>query len=156
MGGEIKLESGPRRTAQRPLLQRVNASQWKWKTVISTSWKLQGEAITALEARAVILALKWRSRSVTQHGRRVLHVKDSAVALGAFVKHRSHARSLTYWMKRSASLQLAADFWPVLAHVRTHRNPADKPSRRVLPVRKLRNLWKGAKSRASQGGAGDC
>ena len=128
-GGDLRLEAGPAAIQGRPPLQAVDADQWHWRTVLQAVWE-QPEHINSLEARAYVLALKWRSRSSSKHGQTFLHLKDSQVCLGAFLKHRSPAYTLNFLTQRAAALELAADFQPLLCFVRSHRNPADKPSRR--------------------------
>ena len=68
-------------------------------------------------------------------GKRFLHLTDSKVTMGASMKHRSNARNLNYIVERSSALQLAASMTPVLAFVRSGRNPADLPSRKLLNLR---------------------
>ena len=128
-GGELRLEAGPVAVQGRPPFQGINAEQWSWQTVVQASWKLPGEHINSLEARAYVLALKWRSRSSQRHGSTFLHLTDSQVCLGSFLRHRSPAYTQNFLCLRAAALELAADFHPVLGWVRSHRNPADKPSR---------------------------
>ena len=97
----------------------------------------------ALETRAVLLTLQWRSRSVARLSRKFIHLSDSQSTLGCLTKHRSGACSLTYLVERSTPLQLASGMEPILAFVRTHVNPADQPSRQKMPVRKaLRSVPK--------------
>ena len=131
--GDIRLEAKPAAIQGRPPRQAVSVDQWHWRTVLQAVWE-QPEHINSLEARAYALALKWRSRSSSNHGQTFLHLKDSQVWLGAFLKHRSPAYTLNFLTQRAAALELAADFQPLLCFVRSHRNPADKPSRqRWLP-----------------------
>ena len=134
-GGLILCESGQSRMRSRPLAEKFDAKQWTWKPVISCKWSLPGEHINALESRALLLTLRWRARSVARFSKRFLHLTDSKVALGSFAKHRSNSRSYNYIVTRSAALQLAASMQPVLAFVRSARNPADLPSRRLLALR---------------------
>ena len=134
-GGAVLFESAPSRLTGRPLSEHFDAKQWKWKAVLSCAWKLDDEHINALEARALLLALRWRSRSVMRMGKRFLHLTDSKVTMGASMKHRSNARNLNYIVERSSALQLAASMTPVLAFVRSGRNPADLPSRKLLNLR---------------------
>jgi hypothetical protein len=99
----------------------------------------------ALETRAVVLALKWRARSVARMSKKFLHLADSQSALGSYARHRSSAYSLSYLIERGCALQLATGMEPIFAFVRTHQNPADKPSRMLLPLtssarRDFRNL----------------
>ena len=149
-GGLILQEVGQTRVARRPLAESFDAKQWKWKAVISCKWALQHEHINALEARALLLTLRWRSRSVARFSKRFLHLTDSKVALGSFAKHRSNSRNFNYLVTRSAALQLAASMQPVLGFVRSARNPAELPSRRLLDLRP-----KSTKAPRSVLGAGD-
>ena len=134
-GGVLCQESGQMRLRSKPLAQPVDARQWKWKNVLSCGWHVEGEHINALEARALLLALRWRSRSAARFSKRFLHLTDSKVALGSYAKHRSNSRNFNYIVTRSAALQLASSMVPVLAYVRTDRNPADLPSWKRLKLR---------------------
>jgi len=129
-GGEIRRDTGAENLAQRPALQGLDAGWWQWTSVIACKWKLDSEPIVALEARGFLLSLKWRFRKVTHLNKRVLHLMDSQSCIGAFVKHRSKASSMNFLCKRAAALELASCSQVILAFVRTHRNPADEPSRR--------------------------
>jgi hypothetical protein len=100
----------------------------------------EGDHINALESRALLLSLRWRTRSAARFSKRFLHLTDSGVALGSFMKHRTNSRNFNYIVSRSAALQLAASVTPVLAYVRTDRNPADLPSRKFLVFRPRRVL----------------
>ena len=99
----------------------------------------------ALETRAINLTLLWRTRSVARLSKKFLHLSDSQSALGCMSKHRSGAASLTYLVERAAALQLAGNVEPIFGFVRTHINPADRPSRTKIPVRKVEktsSAWK--------------
>ena len=129
-GGEIWLDMGADTLSQRPILQGLDAGLWSWKTAISSSWKLCSEPISALEGRGFVLALKWRTRKVAHLNKLVIHLLDSQSCIGAFVKHRSRAHSMNFLCKRAAALELASCSQSILAFCRSHRNPADEPSRR--------------------------
>ena len=129
-GGELRLESGPAACEARPALQSVDAEQWQWQTVLQATWQLD-EHINTLEARSYVLMLKWRSRDASRHNHSFLHLKDSQVSIGAFLKHRSPSFVLNFLTQRAAALELACNFQPFMAFVRTHRNPADRHSRQV-------------------------
>ena len=133
-GNELRLENGPMRVDEKPSWQAVRASQWRWKPVISCAWQIEGDSMPALETRAVVLALKWRARSVARMSKKFLHLADSQSALGSYARHRSSAYSLNYLVERSCAIQVAACMEPIFAFVRTHQNPADKPSRMLLPL----------------------
>ena len=116
-GGKLAQESGPSRLRTKPSCQSVDARQWNWKIVLSCAWEVEGDHINSLECRALLLALRWRSRAMTRLGKHFLHLVDSKVALGAFTKHRSNSRAFNYLVTRSAALQLASGMTPILAHV---------------------------------------
>ena len=135
-GGEIRLENGPESLAERPKLQALDPGWWNWRTVISCAWQLQSEPIAALEGRGHILAMKWRCRSVKHLNKRVVHLLDSQTCVGAFVKHRSKSSTMSFLCRRASALELAGSLQMVLAYCRSHRNPADEPSRRQQSLRK--------------------
>ena len=143
-GGEIRQASGPEGLAQRPVLQALDAGWWNWQSVISCQWHCVGEATAALEARGHILALRWRFRSVVNLNKRIIHLLDSQTCVGAFVKHRPRAVSLNFLCKRAAALEFASCCQVIIGYCRSHRNPADEPSRRLLSSRKPREAAAGA------------
>ena len=128
-GTELHALLGPTgcRTAAR---QSLDASFWKWKTIIAARWR-RAEHINVLEARAHLALVKWRARSQKQHCSRFLHLTDSAVVMAAMAKGRTSSRRLQGAVRQTAAYTLAAHVQPVIAHVRSHRNPADKPSRQL-------------------------
>ncbi len=107
------------------------------RTIISTRWTKSGEHINTLEGRAPMLLLKWRCRSAARMNRKFVHPIDDASVLGAFVKGRSSSLRLKYVIRRAQSLTLAGSLWPLVAYVRSHRNPVDHLSRR-FPERSKR------------------
>ena len=115
----------------KPPLQAVDAAQWRRTKILQTEWQIE-EHINTLEARAYILMLKWRSRDTQQHACKVFHLGDSQVSIGAFLKHRSPSFVLNFLTQRAAALELAGNFQPFTCFVRTHRNPADKASQKLV------------------------
>ena len=111
--------------------QGIDSRMWKWKTVIANTWQREGEHINQLEARAYVLALRWRLRSIGGVGCRFLHAVDSLVTMGAMVKGRSSSHRLRHIVLRGNALLLAGHLHPSLIYVRSHENPADAPSRVV-------------------------
>jgi hypothetical protein len=107
---------------------------WHWKTVIAYRFKhLHGpEHINALELRAFLSMLKWRTSQAEQHHSRILHLLDSQVALSALAKGRSSSLKLSVILRQCAALQLCADVVVFGAYVATQDNPADAPSRGFL------------------------
>ena len=125
---------------RKPGWQPIDGKLWHWKHVVAAPWKHKGESINALEARAYLLALMWRSRACCNFNTRFLQLVDSQTTLGAATKHRSKSTSFKYVVPRCSAIILAFKFQPMLAYVRSKRNPADKPSRLRL------RIWKPAKS----------
>ena len=75
-------------------------------------------------------------------------------AFGAMVKHRSPSPALHYLVRRVAAIEMAADLAPILGYVTSHRNPADKPSRQMIPKQKFakhHHYCSGKASRAKTG-----
>ena len=149
-GGVVLLEAGQSRLSRKPVVGKFDAKQWHWRNVLSCKWNLQDEHINALEARALLLTLRWRARSAARFSKKFLHLTDSQVALGSFCKQRSNARSFNYIVTRSAALQLAGSMFPVMAYVRSSRNPAVLPSRQLLALRP-----QGSRAQRRQPGAVD-
>ena len=85
-----------------------------------------------LEARAVLLTLKWRLRKVANHNVRFLHLIDSAVVLSCLGKGRSSSRRLRPVLQQIGAMTVAGQLLPIYVHVRSGRNPADRPSRMVV------------------------
>ena len=93
------------------------------------SWKRRGSHINELEAVAVLLQVKAKSRSQNNFASAYLHLVDSQVSIGVFTKKRSSSRVVQRVIRRANALCLAALLQPVLIYVRSELNPADAPSR---------------------------
>ena len=102
--------------------------------LVSAQWhpKLAGEHINKLELRSLLTALRWRARRRKHHRRRVLHLVDSQVGMGAVNKARSPSRDLHVIVDKINATVLASGLRLVLAHVASAKNPADAPSRRAF------------------------
>ena len=112
-------------------LQTFFPQWWKWRTVIAKKWQ-RPEHINALELRAILTAVKWRTSRPTAIYTRALYLVDSQVALGALQKGRSPSPHLLPIIKRINALCLCASHTMLLGYVRTDLNPADRPSRAKL------------------------
>ena len=93
------------------------------------SWKRQGSHINELEAIAILLQLKAKSRSQKNFASVYLHLVDSQVSIAVLTKKRSSSRVLQRVIRRANALCLAAHLHPVFIYVRSELNPADAPSR---------------------------
>ena len=88
----------------------------------------KSEHINELEIRVAFVDLKRRTR--TRLGTRHLVLLDSFVGLGVLSKKRSSSHQLQRVVAKYEVLELASFSRPFYAYVRSHQNPADKPSRR--------------------------
>jgi len=131
---EIRLENEPMQVDEKTSWQAVRASRWICKLFISCAWRVEGDSMPALNIGAVVLALKWRTRSVVRLGKKFLYLADFQSALGSYARHRSLAYSLNYLIDRDCALKLTTRMELTFAFDRTHLNPADKPSRMLLPL----------------------
>ncbi len=110
--------------------QAVRSDFWSWRECVSTEWSTAGEHINCLEARAYVLALRWRLRSAKNVYTKFMHLVDSQVVQSAMAEGRSHSRRLGPIVRKAAALRLGGCCYPILMYVRTRDNPADRPSRR--------------------------
>jgi len=108
----------------------IDAGEWQWRDVISTRWTLAGEHINVYETRALLLALRWRMRDAQQIRTRFLHLVDSQVALGICANGRTSSWRLRRALSKVNAILLASHSSMALGYVRSHQNPADRPSRR--------------------------
>ena len=128
-GCDVRLDLGTLYRADAFPRTTINPARWKW--AVAHAYPFFGnEHINVLELRALLMAFEWRSRRAANNDQRALHLCDSQVALAVAIKGRSSSRRLNFFLKRFASLQLAAGLWPMLAWVESHLNPADEPSPR--------------------------
>lgn len=91
-----------------------------------------------LELNGALLLLRWASRVVRFHGKRLLILLDAKSVLGALQKGRSSSRALGRLLQRVAAHVLACDFAPRYLYVPTEDMPADAPSKgvRARPTRR--------------------
>ena len=131
-GGELKHPMGPAaiKVAE---IQAIDPGMWRWKSVISTAWAHQ-DHINVLEARSLGLTLRWRARTAGNIGTRFIHLLDSLVTMSSAAKGRSSSTGLRGVILRNCAYVLTAGFRPIYVYVRTHKNPADAPSRRAARI----------------------
>jgi len=135
-GGDVKF-LGQHVASKMVMPRSINPHEWEWRTAISTPWRWNGEHINVYELRAYLLALRWRFKKHENIGSRFLHLVDSSVTMGVAVKGRTSSWRLRGPLAKANAFILASHSQPVLGHVRTHLNPADRPSRRrAIPCRK--------------------
>ena len=117
----------------------IPSKLWRWKDVAGWRWTGDVEHINALELRAVKTAIVWRLKELEEKERRFLHLVDSLVVLHALSRGRSSSRRLRRTLCRIGALQLAGGLVGIWGYVDTHQNPADRPSRRPLRKKWVRN-----------------
>ena len=78
---------------------------------------------------------------------KVFHLTDSAVSIGVVSRARSSSFFLQFAADKINSVILAGKLRVISVHVATKLNPADAPSRRVLPLKRSSGTvkaWQGA------------
>ena len=100
------------------------------------TWKRAGAHINELEALAILTELKSRSRSTKNFSTTYVHLVDSQVRLGVFLKRRTSSRLLQRIITRANCLCLAAGLSPVFIYIRSELNPADAPLRGLAKKKK--------------------
>jgi hypothetical protein len=107
--------------------QGVASNLWKWRTVVH--YRRADLHINMLEALAVLVAAKWRTRSTSELDRRWFHLTDSQVCQSAISRGRSKSDGLNSFVRKLNALLIAAHSTMLLGYVPTDENPADAPSR---------------------------
>jgi hypothetical protein len=107
--------------------QGMASDLWKWRTVVH--YRRANLHLNMLEALAVLVAAKWRTRSTSELNRRWFHLTDSQVCQSAISRGRSKSDGLNSFVRKLNALLLAAHSTLLLGYVPTDENPADAPSR---------------------------
>ena len=129
-GSDVRLALGPGLRPSAWPRRETPARWWTWRTVLSFAWQVRhAEHIHALEIRATLAALRWRSRQRRFLARRALHLSDSYVAIGVLTKRRSASLRLSPVVRRVNALELASGIHLCHAFTCSADNPADAPSR---------------------------
>ena len=122
---EVKLFNKPI-----PSGYQVNTATTTWKTAIKHKWENQ-EHINILEGRAVLLMLRWISRT-QKHWAKSLHwLIDSQVWFYILKKGRTSAWKLRAIARRISAITMALDLRIFYWWIASEENPADEPSRSV-------------------------
>ena len=138
-GDYVRLLPNPGMTEKPRLgvMHRLPLKPTQFKTLISC--KAQKPAHSGLlECHGVLLTLKWVGRDVKRHHSRPVILVDAKVAVGCISKGRSSAQALRRVLRSISALCLACDLLPRLVYIPTECNPADPPSRGLVPQRKRR------------------
>ena len=107
---------------------KLGIDKGKFRTAFSVRATRQ-EHINVLETKALNMGLRWLLRSTARHGKRVVMLLDSKVAIGGAAKGRSSSQVLLAALRQTAALTLAGELQVVYVFVRSADNPADMPSR---------------------------
>ena len=150
-GEDILLQLGSDLPARYHRLRASTPSKlWRWKDVAGWRWTGDIEHINALELRAVKTAIVWRLKELEENDCRFLHLVDSLVVLHALSRGRSSSRRLRRTLCRIGALQLAGGLVAVWGYVDTHQNPADRPSRRPLRKKWVKQTTKVMEGKSQQ------
>ena len=128
-GSDVRLDSGELMSSKSWPRRPVDVSRWHWKTTLTPTWKVKGDAITLLEALAAHLALLWRMGRRDQVRTRFLHLLDNQAAIAVLSKHRSSSNALHRIARRSAALLLFSGCRRAIIYAEPDTNPADAGSR---------------------------
>ena len=109
--------------------------------LLANKWRWNNEHINVLEARAYLLSVRNRVNRAYNHGTRFLHLLDSKVTIGVASKGRSSSKMLNRVLASINAHLLAGHIQPFLCFVRSHLNPADKPSRLHGPLSPSIHEW---------------
>ena len=85
--------------------------------------------INLQEHRAVLAAIKYRTRIMSELNRRAAHFVDSLVSMLPIAKGRSSSYGIYSILRRTNALILMGGLTMCVGYVSTKNNPADRPSR---------------------------
>jgi len=128
-GSDVRLSSEELQRPNRVPRTPVDPRHWRWSRLFAWDFK-PFEHINILELRSIVLELRRRTRLCCHHNTKYVLMTDSAVCIGVVSNRGSSSRKLNAVVRRLASLYLASGTEPVMVHVRSVLNPADRPSRR--------------------------
>ena len=126
-GSDVRMSVGTLNDPRGWPRRSYEAGRWRWRIIFA--YGARDSHINVGELRAVLTSVRWRCRQVHCIHKRSLHLCDSQVAIGVFVKGRSSSHVLSYVIHRLNCLQLDGGLVSDYTFVRTDHNPADKPSR---------------------------
>lgn len=123
-----------------------DAAERHWSVGVSGRWAMgpadsagagatagRGEHINALELRTAGYGIAHALRAGVPFDSRFVLLTDSTVALNVLTKGRSSSPRLLRVMRRISALLLATGVRPHYRYVESEANPADLPSRCVIP-----------------------
>lgn len=133
--------AGPAVSRPCPRCQHTDATprvgDVQWTTVASARWRRSGEHINELELRAAHVAVRWAARRDGWAGSRAQLLVDSSVVVGALRKGRSSSHKLLVRLRQVFAITLAHGVQLSPLWVQSAENPADRPSRELVPVERV-------------------
>ena len=109
---------------------RLSLAKEDFRDVVSAPAKWTAHSST-LEGHALLLTLKWASRSVAKHHKKLAIMVDAKAVLGAASKGRTSAAAVRGVVRAVGAYSLCCDFLLRLVYVPSEDNPADAPSRNL-------------------------
>ena len=101
---------------------------WKWRVCLSFP-QGGGRHSNVLEMQALLATFRWRLRTPSALGGRLIHFCDSQVCIAVACKGRSTSSLLQRLLMRLSALLLSSSCQSFYVFVRSELNPADAPSR---------------------------
>ena len=136
-GEDLLIQPGTEPSVKHQRLRAsIPAKLWKWRDVAGWLWRGDPEHINVLELRAVMTAVKWWIKKKKVQNTRFLHLVDSQVVLNCLSRGRTSSKKLRRTLMRINGLLLGSDLRPIWGYIHTSLNPADRPSRRGVRVKK--------------------
>ena len=99
-----------------------------FRTIISSRAKYLAHS-GILEGHGLLVVMKWFTRSLRNHGKRLAVLIDAKAVLGATAKGRTNAPGLRSVVRSLGAYQIASDTLLRLTYIPSEHNPADLPSR---------------------------
>lgn len=109
---------------------RLSLAKEDFRDVVSAPARWTAHSST-LEGHALLLTLKWASRSVAKHHKKLAIMVDAKAVLGAASKGRTSAAAVRGVVRAVGAYSLCCDFLLRLVYIPSEDNPADAPSRNL-------------------------
>jgi hypothetical protein len=105
-----------------------------WCTIISHAWHYRDHHINEKEAHAFLLSLRWLLSYPSSFSCRFFSLIDSSAVYYGLCKGRSSSSTLFGLFRRAAALLLSCDCRVMPLWISSKWNPADRPSRILMPT----------------------
>ncbi|OLQ04444.1 Pepsin II-4 [Symbiodinium microadriaticum] len=111
---------------------RLSLAKEDFRHVVSAPARWTAHSST-LEGHALLLTLKWASRSVAKHHKKLAIMVDAKAVLGAASKGRTSAAAVRGVVRAVGAYSLCCDFLLRLVYIPSEDNPADAPRKALSP-----------------------